>query len=453
MATNEGDMRTVWPFKLNPMYRFFAFLVCAFALSGCLEDDCQEEILYTAYTPIVAEAANWRAASFALGEPSEDVCDPSGFYVYGDILFVVDRSTGLHIIDNRDNAAPRPLAFMSVPGGEGIAARNNMLYLSQYGDLLTFDISNPGEPRFLTRTEEVFPYSHFADGQPGDVIIGYAESQESYSLDCNAPYYGHGYWFDGSRVLVNSINAEFALGVVPTVTGGVAGAPQPETVGQGGSLARFTISKQTLYVVDERSLRTFSLEKPAEPEFVNTAHIGWGIETIFPSGDNLYIGAETGMHIFGIGQDPNSPEFLSTFQHVRSCDPVVVSGDLAYVTLWGGSNCGDQGDRLMVVDVSDPRRPTLVQDLPQSNSHGLGLTDDHLYLCSGPEGMNVFALAADGTVGDLVHTAGGFPAKDVIVRADRKEAIVFGWEQAGIRQYDLLAGGELSQQSELAICD
>jgi hypothetical protein len=428
-------------------------LVLTVLLTACLEDDCEETITYIGFEPIVAEAADWRTASFAISEPVAEVCEPSGFYVYGDILFVLDKQAGLHIIDNSDNANPHPLAFMGVPGGEGIAVRNNILYLNQYSDLLAFDISEPTAPELLSRTEEAFPYSRFSAGEPGDVVIGYAETEQTVELSCSSPRYGHRWVEDDGMIFATMADANRMQPGQTFALSSTAGVPQPEIIGTGGSLARFTISKQTLYVVDDQGLRTFSLADAANPEFVGTHHIGWGIETIFPSGDNLYIGAQNGMHIFGIGTDPHSPEYLSTFEHVRSCDPVVVDGHLAYVTLWGGSNCGDIGDRLMVIDVSDPRRPTLVQDLRQSNSHGLGLTADHLYLCSGPEGTKVFDLEDDGTVGGVVHLAGDFEAKDIIVRADRGEAIVFGWEQAGIRQYDLDEQGGLVEQGDIDICN
>ena len=432
------------------MNKFFALLCFTLFLTGCLEDDCNETLTYTSYHPIVLSASEWRSDEFQHTAPDE-VCDPSGFYVYGDILFVLDRSKGLHIIDNTDNANPRPLKFLQIPGGEGLAVRNNILYVNQYIDLLAFDLSDPTEPEFLSRTENVFdPYSNFATGLMGDgeVTVGYTEGTETVEVDCNSPWYNQGWGYRGGVFFAQDIitlDAAFS-----SATNNFT--PSPESVGVGGSLARFTINQGTLYAVDETSLRVFGLDNPAEPRFEGINPMGWGIETIFPYEDMLFIGSTTGMHIYGI-ENPLSPQHYSTVEHVRSCDPVVVQNDMAYVTMWGGSDCGNVQDQLMVIDVSNPRSPETLQMLPMSNSHGLGVDDDKLFLCSGPEGLKVLDILEDGTVGNERTTAGRFPAKDVIVLPWQQRLIVLGWEQAGVRHYTYDAQGTPTLAGEIAICD
>ncbi len=223
-------------------------------------------------------------------------------------------------------------------------------------------------------------------------------------------------------------------------------------VGQGGSLARFTIANGTLYAVDDNSLRTYSLADPVAPAFEGISHLPYGVETIFPAGDYLYIGSTTGMHIYSV-EHPLAPAYLSTFSHVRSCDPVVVQGDLAYVTMWGGSNCGDQGDKLMVVDVSDPYQPTLLQERAMDQSHGLGVAGDLLFLCSGTGGVKVFKLDADGRLGNQLHQANGFNAKDVIVLGAQRRLIALGWDREGIEQYDYTVDGAPTAVSHFSVCD
>ena len=432
------------------MNKFLALLCFPLFLTACLEDDCNETVTYTAYHPVILSASEWRSDEFSFA-PAGQVCDPSGFYVYGNVLFVLDRSKGLHIIDNTDNAAPRPLTFLNIPGGEGLAVRNNVLYVNQYVDLLAFDLSDPTEPQFLSRTENVFdPYSNFASGimGSGDITVDYVEGTETMQLDCNSPSFQQGWARRGGVVFamdINTANAAFS-----SATNNFT--PTLETVGVGGSLARFTINQGTLYAVDESSLRVFALDNPAEPKFKGVNQLGWGIETIFPYKDMLFIGSMTGMHIYGV-EDPLAPELYSTVEHVRNCDPVVVQNDVAYVTMWSGVDCGPGVDQLMVVDVRNPRSPKTLQEIPMSNSHGLGVDEDKLFLCAGPKGLKVLDILEDGTVGDVRTTAGDFPAKDVIVLPRQQRLIVLGWEQAGVRQYDYDAAGTPVLAGEIAICD
>ena len=432
------------------MKHLVPLLLFGLLLTGCIEDRCTDTVTYTAYEPVVLVAGAWRNDDFPATE-GRTVCDPSAFYVYGDLLFVLDRQAGLHIIDNRDNANPVPLKFIEIPGGEGMAVRNDVLYVNQYIDLLAFDLSDPANPELLSRTKDVFdPYSDLAAGihGTGDITIDYVETPATMTIDCSSPYWGTEsfryndfiYFSASGTSSSNGSNNSFSVA-----------ATAPELVGTGGSLARFTINRGTLYAVDANTLHTFSLSDPAAPAYTGTTALGWGIETIFPYRDMLFIGANSGMHIYGL-DDPLKPEHFSTFEHVRSCDPVVVQNDIAYVTMWGGSSCGDQGDQLYTIDVSDPRQPTQLQRLPMNNSHGLGVDGEHLYLCAGPDGLQVYDLTEEGLLGELVHTAADFPAKDVIVLPQQRELIVLGWEQAGIRQYDYDAAGTPTHAGDLAIC-
>ena len=110
--------------------------------------------------------------------------------------------------------------------------------------------------------------------------------------------------------------------------------------GRGGSTARFAIAQNTLYTVDNSSLRVFSLATPSKPVYLKTEHLGRNIETIFPRGENLFIGSQEGVFIYSI-QNPQQPNFLSTFRHIQACDPVVANDNHAFVTLRSFDNfCG-----------------------------------------------------------------------------------------------------------------
>jgi hypothetical protein len=50
--------------------------------------------------------------------------------------------------------------------------------------------------------------------------------------------------------------------------------------GTGGSLARFTLAGNYLYVIEDASLKTFDVTNPANPILKNTLGIGNNIETI-----------------------------------------------------------------------------------------------------------------------------------------------------------------------------
>ncbi len=158
--------------------------------------------------------------------------------------------------------------------------------------------------------------------------------------------------------------------------------------GVGGSLARFTLAGNYLYIVENATLKTFDVSVPANPVLKNTMVIGNNIETIYPYKSNLFIGSQTGMAIYSIA-NPAEPKFAGSATHVRSCDPVVANDTAAFVTLRSGSFCGAPADGLYVYNIKNLLIPTLVKTVNLSTPYGLGLKDSMLFVCQGANGMSV----------------------------------------------------------------
>ena len=437
---------------MRQLHLLLLSLILVPLLSGCLEESCSEDRLVTGFEPVIVTADDWRASTFFCGVPQE-VCEASSFYVYGDYLFMMENTRGLHIFNNSDPANPTPITFMEVPGGQGLAVRNDILYMNQYVDLVAFRLDDPEQPELVGRTEGVFePGTVFARVLPdGEYVAEWLPTAEQRVISCNDPRFTQSVWDEGGIFFAGNRN-DLALDAnfsAPTAEAGGGGGG--ENVGQGGSLARFTITNGTLYAVDERNLKTFDLSDPERPQFIGNVGLDWGIETLFPYGNQLYVGSATGVHIYDVS-DPLNPEHLSTFEHVLACDPVVVHDDLAYVTLWGGRDCGSVGDQLEIIDVSDPRNPTSVQITPMSSSHGLGVAEGKLFLCSQWEGFRVFDLDDEGLLGEQLDHVDDVTARDVIVQPGINNLIVLGYYQDGIKQYHYTDRGQLSRSSEISVC-
>ncbi|MFC5535477.1 LVIVD repeat-containing protein [Rhodocytophaga aerolata] len=163
----------------------------------------------------------------------------------------------------------------------------------------------------------------------------------------------------------------------------------PGNNGIGGSMARFAVVGNHLYTVNNTSLQIYDISQPADPIKGNVVKLGVGIETIFPYANQLFIGSQTGMHIYD-NQNPDRPTLVSRYDHVQSCDPVVVQGNYAYVTLRDGNTCRTGQNLLDVVDISNLSAPKLVQSYPMKHPHGLGIDGDILFVCEGQFGLKVF---------------------------------------------------------------
>jgi hypothetical protein len=171
------------------------------------------------------------------------------------------------------------------------------------------------------------------------------------------------------------------------------GADLSPQTGAGGSMARFAITGNTLYIVSRQSLEVYDISNGANPDKKVTKNLSVGIETIFPYQDNLFIGSTNGMYVFD-NRNPLDPLMQSQYTHVLSCDPVVAQGKYAYVTLRGGVACRPGGglSSLDVVDLTNPKNLKLVDSQVMKSPYGLGVQGNKLFVCEGDNGLKLFDL-------------------------------------------------------------
>ena len=207
-------------------------------------------------------------------------------------------------------------------------------------------------------------------------------------------------------------------------------ALNPQT-GAGGSMARFAITGNTLYIVSKQALEVYDIGDGGNPVKTVQKDMGVGIETIFPYRDNLYVGAMDGMYIYD-NSTPKDPKLLTKYQHIQSCDPVVVQGKYAYVTLRSGVACrlGNTPSSLDVVDVTNPAQPQMVHTQRMTSPYGLGISGNKLFVCEGALGLTLFDIT-NPAVPVFKQTFAELPAYDVIARG--KHLIVTG--EKGLFQF------------------
>ncbi|GAA4454282.1 hypothetical protein GCM10023189_20530 [Nibrella saemangeumensis] len=215
--------------------------------------------------------------------------------------------------------------------------------------------------------------------------------------------------------------------------------------GTGGSMARFTIIGNYLYVVNHANLVVYDIAQINTPVNVNKVALDAGVETIFPFRNHLMIGTQTGMLVYNLN-DPAKPQMTSRYSHILSCDPVVAQGSYAYVTLRSGTACRNGANLLDILDISNMAAPRLVKSYPMSNPHGLGIDGNLLFVTEGDFGLKVFD-ATNPTDLKLVETFRDIRSFDVI--PINKVLIVTGKD--GIYQYSYSDPTKLKLLSHLPV--
>lgn len=380
---------------------FILFFIGCFFIS-CSND--KEYEYYNVATPITITTAELRASIEVL--PAQDIVESGKIYAYEQYIFVNDVDKGVHIIDNRNPAQPALINFLKIPLNRDVSIKGNYLYADSGRDLVVFDISQINNIQMIGHVENVIQNYQ---------AIAYPENTDFYNFDDYDTYNDIIIGWNVTverREVVNDIYYE----TLDNATAGGGGT------GAGGSLARFKIVNDHLYVVDNSSINVFDIQNLESPVKVGEEYVTWEAETIFHENDKLFIGSRTGMFIYDISQ-PSSPQYLSEFNHMRFCDPVIVDGDYAYITLRAGTSCMDGqaqmlDSRLEIVNISDIYNPQLEETYIMDEPYGLGIKDDRLFICDGASGLKVYNKSDISNL-QLLQNYTNINAYDVIPMNDR----------------------------------
>ncbi|MEM7369206.1 MAG: hypothetical protein AAF587_11450 [Bacteroidota bacterium] len=420
--------------------------ICLLFLSSCIQDNCSELRTYYEYQPVY-ESMNDLRDQVGVAT-AQELKMPGKIYFYGQYILINEVGKGYHVIDNTDPKNPSNIAFIEVPGARDMAVKGNMLFADSYLDLVVIDINNPQSATEVSRRMNVFEYGSYHPGLWADESQGIAtdwvETRLQEEFDCGFNNWGRNRFVDfvSNDVAILSSNSEFAS---PSVASG-----SDLQTGVGGSMARFTLVNDYLYAVTNTNLIPFDISTLTEPVSQSPINVGWNIETIFPMKDHLFIGSQTGMFVYNL-VNPNQPSFVSEFQHVRSCDPVVVEGDYAFVTLRNGNGetaCGGFANELSVVDISNLSSPFSAFRYDMHNPHGLGIKDGILFICDGEDGLKVFDASDVSKIhqNQLAHFP-GIHAFDVIPLT----TILLMIGDDGFYQYDYSDLNDIHQISKIPV--
>ena len=363
-------------------------LLFLFSYSECEEKEENDGNTqkYNHYVPIYKTIEEFTDSIF-FTSPKE-IVETGKIYFYNDYLFIGQPKKGVHIFDLSKGGDPINIKYLNIPGNVDITIKNGIVYADVYNALVTFKIDDAlEEVTLIDIDKEVFeyPYDLIYEGQNHDVdssnflynYYDYENVRYDSAIIVGWKYIG---------LLEREENyPDYEDGVVFAESTADAGSVGLAKTGTSGSLARFMLVDDFLYVLNSSQMKLFEI-KEEKPLYWSTVNIGWNIETIYRLDDNLFIGSTTGMFIYDISIRSN-PKWVSEVQHFRSCDPVVADADYAYVTLRGGGICGAANNELQIIDIKDIKNPKVVARVSMAGPYGLGVKDKYVYVCDGRSGL------------------------------------------------------------------
>jgi hypothetical protein len=401
------------------------------ALQGCLKDTYTRTYTYSYYQPLYKTTQEVR--NNIKSNSAQPVERPGKIYIKGQYIFLNDIDKGIHVIDNSNPSQPQNIAFIDIPGNMDIAVKGNTLYADLYTDLVAIDISNPRQVVLKKIIENIFPERYYGAfrADPSKVIARWEKRDTTVTekFDIENLRRRTDIFFDAMSLSNSGSNA--------------SGSAAP--YGVGGSMARFTITKERLFTVGSQYLDVFNITNAEDPFKTSRKNLGWSIETIYPFMNKLFIGSQTGMFVYSIS-NPDNPVQEGQFNHVRSCDPVIADNQYAYVTLRSGTACQGFNNQLDVLNLSNLSNPVLVKTYQLTNPHGLSKDGGLLFICDGASGLKIYN-ASNASNLQMIKQITGAETYDVI--AWNNIALVVAKD--GLYQYDYSDVNNIQLKSKISI--
>ncbi len=213
--------------------------------------------------------------------------------------------------------------------------------------------------------------------------------------------------------------------------------------GKGGSMAKFSISNDHLFLINENELLIYDITNEASPVEVGSLEVDFGIETVFTLNSKLFIGANDGVYIYDIS-NPSNILYLSHYEHITSCDPVVANDNYAFSTLNINSNCRWQtgSNQLDVIDISNIVDPQLISSYQLEDPKGLALDGIYLFVCNGVGGLEIYDVSNPYSL-NRISGVTGINSYDVILHNNILVLIgedgLFQYNYDNITQLELLS--------------
>jgi len=431
-------------FVMRSMKNFYFILACFTMVlaTACEKDSCEKSWTQTVAVPVTLDRAELQN-NIGL-EPALELCLGGGIYAYGDYIFMNRLNEGYHILNNSNPAQPENVAFLRIPGSTQMAFIDGKLISNSYADLVTLEMDGVQSAELLSSTPNFLLDENTLPVEDGLVVIGYEDQEVEFTQTCDGTITGQ---WNGCE-FCDLFSSTFPSGVS---SGGAGGFGTP-TVNTAGSMSRMAFNGNLLYVIGSSRLSTYSLENDLLVNTNNQQQI-WGLETVIVRSGFLYIGSQTGMHIYGL-DDARKPSYLSTFSHFTGCDPVSVEGNLAVVTVRDGRACGaESGNVMFILDISDKSNPVEIGRANMNNPRGVSLYNGFIYLCDGDAGLKVFELNSGSPEQIEQHQRQVFSddsMTDVAVLPYSTGDVLLTVGDNHLSQFDITSSGQLSQTSRLA---
>ncbi len=356
----------------------FLFVIgLALIFSACTKNKGEVSMTYNKATAVYGDIDAVRAT--ALTAPPKSIDDPGKIFIGDDFILIGEENEGIHVYDNNDPSNPVSVGFIQLPFTKEFYVDKNYVYAESQYDFLKIDISDLSAPTLVDRVE--YAFGDPIMDQDGNMLLGFDFDVVTETFEIGSPE---------AMTLQNTdyLYYDYLNQLIPpsSVPSSFAG----NSTEIKGTLNKIALLDDYVYVIGNDRMHTFQ-DGASAMAYIGNQYVSNEMETIYPEGNNLFIGTQTSMVVLD-ATNPENPYYLSEYFHPTSCDPVLPHGSVAYLTLRAGAFGGCSGDdnTLVVLNIDNLNNPSPIQNIPMNSPYGMCIIDNKLYVGEGANGLAIF---------------------------------------------------------------
>ena len=410
------------------MRKQYAFILITFLFfQGCIEDSGTVTVTYEKATAIYGDLSALRNQT--LFSASRPITDAGKIFIGEDFLLIGEEGEGIHVFDNTVPENPVNIGFINIFGSREFYLAGNDLSAESVYDMVKIDLTNIRQPQLVSRVNDAFATP--VENSTGEQLVGFSHETVTEEFDINDSRLQEIRRSINKTLYLNFEQQLIPPSAVPTSFAG-------NSNGTIGTVNRIAEHNGYVYVIGSSRLSVFS--SAGNFELMYDQEIGWGMETVYPLGDRLFVGTQNSMEVYDIS-NPVAPEFEGNYWHPTSCDPVLpVDENTAYVSLRSGEFAACPGDtnELLVLDIDGNfGQVSEIQSFGLNSPYGMTLKGDRLYVGEGANGLAVFDASNPRSL-RLINIDRSIEAYDIIPHPTRPELILIAGPE-GYSQYQIQA--------------
>lgn len=263
-----------------------------------------------------------------------DIISPVKVQFHNQLLLVMDKFMGVHVIDNTDSTAPVKLNFLTIPGITHFEVRADHLFATSGPDLVVFSLEQPAAFRLVSRMEGQFILDSETLDNDG-VIVGF-ETREFINRISET----HGL-FGSGLIIDETTPASFRISNAKLMS---------------GDIARFSIVNEHMYVISDFFIRVLDISDPENVQFVSSSQDQFFFfqnQEVLSGAGTLVTASSNGNAIWDISKDATNPELVTTSFEFFDCSRLDMVGNTVVSGTMDGGFCS-QGQFFLVHHELDP---------------------------------------------------------------------------------------------------